>query len=188
MRLRAKLWIGPMIALTVLGTAGVARADDGHGQERKTIKALDDCDPASFNQAIGPGTCVGHGDTTFPEFITQLQNLGRAPDWRFAPAREHVETGTGLLVKNRGGEAHTFTQVAHFGGGCVDVLNQILGLTPVPECTKDDLFNKTLVLPEQQLKVHALKPGVHRFQCLIHPWMHEVVVVRADDDHGDHDH
>ena len=60
----------------------------------------------------------------------------------------------------------------------------LLGLKPVPECGKDHLFTKTIVLPEHELKVSPLKPGVHLFQCLIHPWMHEMVVVRA----GDNDH
>jgi hypothetical protein len=40
------------------------------------------CDPATFNAAIGPGTCVKDGTTTFQEFVGQLLAQGRAAAWR----------------------------------------------------------------------------------------------------------
>lgn len=187
MRLRGRLLITAVAGVTALGTAGVARASDEGGGGRQVIQAEDDCDPATFNAAIGAGTCVGDGETTFPQFIAQLQRLKRAPEWRFDPSRTHVAPGNSLLVENDGGEAHTFTPVKAFGGGCIDQLNAILGLTPVPECGNPQLFGATLVLPDHQLPVNGLTPGVHKFQCLIHPWMHAVVTVRAGGGHEGHD-
>jgi hypothetical protein len=45
----------------------------------RQVQVLDDCDPATFNAAIGPGTCVKDGGTTFSEFIAQLLAQGRPP-------------------------------------------------------------------------------------------------------------
>ena len=83
-----------------------------------------------------------------------------------------------MLAKNRGGEEHTFTEVAAFGGGCVPPLNMILGLDPVPECSIPGLFPSTLVEPGDTRAVTQIAPGVHRFQCLIHPWQRTTVTVR----------
>ena len=45
-----------------------------------------------------------------------------------------LPAGGTIEAYNKGGEFHTFTEVANYGGGCVDELNALLGLTPVPEC------------------------------------------------------
>ena len=139
----------------------------------------DDCDPATFNAAIGPGTCVKAGSTTFTEFIGQLITQGRAPAWRFAPEKLSLAGGGTLEAANKGGEEHTFTEVANFGGGCVAVLNGLLGLSPVPECAgfPGGAFGATLVAPGETLTTGPLAPGIHRFECLIHPWMRTTVEV-----------
>jgi len=67
--------------------------------------------------------------------------------------------------------------VQAFGGGCVAPLNAILHLTPVPECAIPGLFGSTLVEQGDTLGVTGLAPGVHRFECLIHPWMRTTVTV-----------
>jgi hypothetical protein len=82
-----------------------------------------------------------------------------------------------LQVANRGGEDHTFTEVRAFGGGCVAKLNGILGLPPVPEWSFPGLFDSTLVEEGDTLDVPAMAAGVHRFECLIHPWMSTTVTV-----------
>ena len=55
-------------------------------------------------------------------------------DVGFAPGQLSLDAGGTLAARNRGGEVHTFTEVATFGGGCIEALNDLLGLTPVPEC------------------------------------------------------
>jgi plastocyanin len=145
----------------------------------RQVQALDDCDPVTFNAAVGPGTCVKSGSTTFSEFIAQLLAQGRAPAWRFAPGQLKLAAGGTLAANNRGGEDHTFTEVASFGGGCIAALNNLLGLTPVPECAgfPGGAFAATLVPPGGTVTTKPLTPGVHRFQCLIHPWMRTTVTV-----------
>jgi plastocyanin len=144
----------------------------------RQVVMRDDCDPASFNAVLGPGGCVKDGSTTFSEFVNQLVTQGRAPAWRFAPDHLSLAAGGTLEASNKGGEDHTFTPVANFGGGCIGFLNGLLGLTPVPECAgfPGGAFGATLVHAGGTRTV-TLSPGIHRFQCLIHPWMRTTVVV-----------
>jgi len=148
----------------------------GASEERR-VTMLDDCDAATFNAAIGPGTCVKDGGVTFQEFIGQLIATGEAPAWRFAPEQVLLADGGSVDAYNRGGEFHTFTEVAAFGGGCVEPLNDILGLTPVPECAIPGILGSTGVAPGEELEGAPLTSGVHLFECLIHPWMRATVTV-----------
>jgi hypothetical protein len=145
----------------------------------RNVQILDDCDPPTFNAAVGPGTCVKDGSTTFSEFIGQLLAQGRAPAWRFAPDHLKLATGGTLVGRNIGGEDHTLTEVANFGGGCIGALNDLLGLSPVPECAgfPGGAFAATLVAPGEALETAPLAPGIHRFECLIDPWMQTTVDV-----------
>ncbi len=175
-----------LVLLAMLTAAASASASS----DQRRIVARDDCDQASFNVAIGPGTCIGDGRTAFGDFIGQLMAEGAADGWSFSRPDFGLDAGGDLKVENRGGEFHTFTEVAHFGGGCVPELNAVLGLTPVPECaavtdTPDGpvptAFITSGVGPGGTLAVDDLTPGKHRFICLIHPWMRSTAKVRDDD-------
>ena len=135
--------------------------------------------PGDLQRRHRPGTCIKDGTTTFSEFIAQLLAQGRAPAWRFAPEQLRLDAGGTLSAHNRGGEDHTFTEVASFGGGCIQALNDLLGLTPVPECAgfPGGAFAATLVRPGATVTTAPLPPGVHRYECLIHPWMQTTVTV-----------
>lgn len=172
--------------LAALVVAVAAAASDGS----RHIRALDDCDPATFNATIGPGTCVGDGRTTFSDLVGQLLAKGSADKWAFKPSSVKISPRRGLEVENRGGEFHTFTEVAQFGGGCNLVIDGLIGLAPVPECIPQGpdgplAFTTTGIEPGAELSVAALPVGVHRFQCLIHPWMHTVVTVTAQNENDD---
>jgi hypothetical protein len=71
----------------------------------------------------------------FEQFIAQLTQLGFVGPWHFAPKVANAREGQTFHVTNRGGEVHTFTEVAKFGGGIAEDLNK-LAHTPVvaPEC------------------------------------------------------
>jgi plastocyanin len=171
---RLAMVAGIALLLVLVPAAGASAASAS-----RQVQALDDCDPATFNAAVGPGTCVKDGSTTFSEFVAQLLAQGRAPAWRFAPGQLKLDAGGTLAAHNRGGEDHTFTEVASFGGSCIDAVNGLLGLTPVPECAgfPGGAFAATLVPPGGTVTTSALSPGVHRFECLIHPWMRTTVTV-----------
>jgi hypothetical protein len=160
--------------LATLMVASVAWAGASH----RNVQILDDCDAETFNAELGEGACVKDGDVTFEEFIGQLINTGEAPAWRFAPEHLKLNAGGTITASNRGGEFHTFSEVAAFGGGCVPELNELLGLEPVRECAIADIFQATGVPPRGSLTTGPLAGGTHRFQCLIHPWQRTTAQAR----------
>ena len=171
----------PRLVLIVIASLSLLLAASGTASASQTarhLNMLDDCDSVSFNAVIGPGTCTKAGGTSFQDFIGQLLAKGHAPAWRFAPSAMQLPAGATIVAFNKGGEDHTFTEVAHFGGGCVQVLNNLLGLSPVPECGNPALFPGTLVEQGSSRQTAALTPGSHLFECLIHPWMRTTVTVR----------
>jgi len=153
-------------------TAGV-----GAVQGDKKFRMYDDCDPVTF--AGVPGGCIGNGHTTFDEFIEELIQTQDAHKWRNQPEQAHLNVGRPTLIENRGGEVHTFTKVAEFGGGFVAELNGILGLAPVPECVPQqvDFIPAGAVVEGPVAGSADLPVGINRFQCCIHPWMRTVIEV-----------
>ena len=131
---------------------------------------LDACDPETFNQAAGPGTCTRSGGLRFDLFIEQLTKHAFVGAWRFSPNTSTIRDGATLVAVNRGGEVHTFTKVENFGGGIVPDLNA-LSHTPdvAPECAalEDDDF----VPPGGTSREAVPQNGTAKFQCCIHPWM-----------------
>ena len=151
----------------------------------RTVLIRDDCEPVSFNAVLGPGTCIGNGQTTFGSFVAQALATGTVAGWVFDPDELTVQPGRGLNAVNVGGEFHTFTQVAAFGGGCIEEVNELLGLTPVPECLPEVApgvplaFVTTGVAPGESLAVSGVSRGTRLFQCLIHPFQKAIVNIRG---------
>ncbi|HSS58221.1 MAG TPA: hypothetical protein VLK59_09440 [Solirubrobacteraceae bacterium] len=174
-----------LAAVTAIGLAAaspaVAKSD------HKTVVISDDCDPATFNAAVGPGTCVGDGRTTFAEFRATLEALIPPRRWNFSRDDFGLDAGGRIDVVSRGGEFHTFTEVKHFGGGCRPVPFLNLGQPPVAECQPESApgvpaaFATSGVPAGGTLTIADVAPGTHLYQCLIHPWMRSVAVVEDDD-------
>ncbi len=169
----------PIVLLALVSLPTSASAGPNH----RTIKASDDCEAVSFNAAFGAGICVGDGETTVTDFLAQLGANGNIPNeaakgWDFSRDKFGVDPRARLTIVNVGGEFHTFTPVAKFGGGCIQGLNDILGLKPVPECANFDPATNKFGMPSgATLTVTAPKSGIQRYQCLIHPWMQSTAVV-----------
>jgi plastocyanin len=154
------------------------------------VVALDECDPTTFNPAVGEeGTGFCHNVTLYGlgmKFETDLDTLIKEandgtpdPGWDFEPDQVTISRGTTVSVVNQGGEPHTFTEVKQFGGGFVPALNH--GEGAAPECAnglKDVAVAKTRILQGSRLDVAGLAKGKHLFQCCIHPWMHMEVDVK----------
>lgn len=173
---RTAVWTAFAAVALLSLSAGV-----GAVQGDKKIRMYDDCDVASFNAILGDGACIGNGHTTFDEFIEELEETQDAHAWRNQPSAVKVNIGRPTLVENRGGEVHTFTPVANFGGGFVVALNGISGNpVPAPECLN---FGSLVFIPagateEGPTAGSAQLPvGTHKFQCCIHPWMRTVIEV-----------
>jgi plastocyanin len=147
------------------------------------VVALDECDPATFNAALGPDFCKNVALGAFTK-LTDLFAKAKAgtpdPGWDFEPDTLHIKKGTDLVVVDQGGEPHTFTEVSQFGGGFLPVLNAP-GEETVPECAggfSNVAVAKTRILQGSQDHITGLSKGEHLFQCCIHPWMRVKVEVK----------
>lgn len=176
-----------LVVLAALTTVSLTTRT-GAFQGDKKVRLLDDCDPVTFNAVLGDGACIGNGHTTFDEFIAELAATQDAHKWRNQPNQMLLNVGRPTLVENVGGEDHTFTEVAEFGGGFVNELNGISGNPiPAPECL--NFANIVIIEPGTTGQGPTagspdLPVGTHKFQCCIHPWMRTVVEVQ--DPHSHH--
>lgn len=143
------------------------------------IAALDQCDSASFNAALGAGTCIRNGSVTLSAFNSELTAQHSVAAWAFSPTALNARIGDDIVVTNQGGEVHTFTEVEDFGGGIVPSLNTASG-NPVeaPECTHlaaEDFIAAGATITESAEN----STGTERYQCCIHPWMRATVTVSS---------
>jgi plastocyanin len=149
------------------------------------IAVVDNCLPGDPGWTPTGGCLLNEnqGDVPFAEFGALLTSpltipangiLIGHPSWRMEPAHLTAPTGKGVKITNSGGRAHTFTEVANFGGGFVPQLN--IGLQPAPECLSTT--NPPLRLePGDSIELTATGAGLHKFECCIHPWMRATIRV-----------
>jgi plastocyanin len=164
----APLSPSPVAAVTSTGSSAPTAAVQG--RQDVLVNMHDACDPATFNAALGPGTCLRAGGVQFNQFIAELTRLGSVGAWHFAPPNANVQVGQSFAVSNRGGEVHTFTEVAQFGGGIVPRLNELAHVpTVAPECAALDPDD--FVAPGTTYREDVEHAGTLKFQCCIHPWM-----------------
>ena len=164
----------------------VPHRGDDRGARIAQIVALDECDPTTFNAAIGPDFCknvalaaLGYA-TTLSDLFAKAASGHPDQGWDFEPDVLKIDEGTSLSVVDQGGEPHTFTEVAKFGGGFIDGLNA--GEETVPECAggfKNVAVARTRIIQGSQIQVTNLSKGEHLFECCLHPWMRVKVEVKS---------
>src|SRR5947207_6604611 len=100
----------------------------------------DDCDPNDTGYAPTGGCLRKEGDVSFAEFGAELSSplaptslIGHQA-WRMDPPYVEIQADDGLMVRNRGGRVHTFTEVRNFGGGKIPSPALNNGLVTAPEC------------------------------------------------------
>jgi plastocyanin len=151
--------------------------DDEHEAAKIAIK--DDCDPRDPAWAPSGGCLLKRGNVTFAEFGGELSSplslsvVGHQA-WRNDPTYLIVRPGRSVRVRNEGGRTHTFTEVANFGGGKIPSPALNKGLVTAPECP-----GSQNIAPGASTELSMLSVGNHRFQCCIHPWMRELIKVKA---------
>jgi plastocyanin len=180
--MRANQEIRPMYrtlsnTLRILLATGafVACSDSVGPKANATLSIQDQCDPASFNAALGAGTCTKQGIVTFSQFNAELNSTHQVAAWQFVPTSLAIRIGQSIAATNNGGEVHTFTEVAAFGGGIVPTLNQASGNTvEAAECKT--LTAADMVMPGATFTTTPeTNAGTELYQCCIHPWMRTVV-------------
>ena len=160
--------------LTPTGTASASKGVVSGGSER-LVTIFDACDGPTFTAARIE--CDRTSGVTLQDFIGQLTAHGSAGAWHFAPSSVNAFVGQTLLAANRGGEAHTFTEVEHFGGGIVPMLNQLSGNpVPAPECL--ELTGADFIPPGGTQQESVEDEGTELYQCCIHPWMRATVTAK----------
>ncbi len=141
------------------------------GHQEHLVNMQDACDPETFNAVLGAGTCLRSGGVRFENFIALLTKHGSVGAWLFAPKTVKVREGETMVAVNRGGEEHTFTEVAEFGGGIVPDLNELAHVpTVAPECAALDPDDFVAPGGTYREEIDGAGP-VKKFQCCIHPWM-----------------
>jgi plastocyanin len=171
------MFVGPTMALAQASPAQVSPPPFAQ------IVALDECDPTTFNAVLGPDFCknISLGAfTTLSDLFSEAAAGHPDPNWDFEPDTVKVKEGTPLRVVDQGGEPHTFTEVAHFGGGFIPGLNAPHEET-VPECAggfSNIAVARTRILQAGDTQITGLSKGKHLFQCCIHPWMRVKVEVK----------
>jgi hypothetical protein len=143
------------------------------------IAMLDNCDPADPEWDTVGGCALERGSVSLSEFNNLLFSplsgtipVGH-PSWRNDPSYTFTPARRMLHIRNGGGRAHTFTEVANYGGGMVPPLNGSLQVAP--ECTSPGVV---VVPPGGTQQIGELAPGIHKFMCCIHPWMRAAVEVK----------
>lgn len=177
-------------ALFMLALGNTALADV------QELRIRDQCDPVTFDAAVGPGACIGDGNITFDAFLAELTEDQSVGAWRFNPDHFHIDRGEPLRLVSRAGETHTFTRVAACGGGFIPLLNTLSGnLIPRPECATDVVDGNGNFVPQPPSPTNNFVPaganlpgptagtltlprGFTRWQCCIHPWMRTEITVR----------
>ncbi len=172
-----------LLVLLVLGCALVYTAKSSATEEFASIRMWDHCDPHTFNEIVGPGTCIpgAHGTELFPLFIQEVTLDKFDGAWRFGSHKYTLPQGRATRLDNRGGELHTFTKVAKFGGGFVPILNQLSGNPiPAPECLQpenpENIFVEAGTVEDGPVAGSATLPvGSTKIMCWVHPWMRTIV-------------
>ncbi|MEA2234068.1 MAG: hypothetical protein QOD83_3884 [Solirubrobacteraceae bacterium] len=179
------------VALAAFPAAAVA--SDAYEAD---IEVEDRCDPATFNAVVGPGACVrpagdGGGNVTVDEFVADLTRKHQQKAWKFDDKNVTIRRGEPLrIAMTRGGERHTVTEVPSFGLGCIPSINVLVfpdqDPTAFPAVCDDPLTFQpgatvpggTSIRPGESFSITGLTKGIHRYICVIHPWMKSTVKVR----------
>ena len=181
----------PVLALLFFAGACYAQAQttppQAPAKAAKQIVALDECDPATFNAAppagVGADFCKNvtlGAFTKLSDLFSKAASGNPDPNWDFEPDDLSIKEGTPIVVTDQGGEPHTFTEVAKFGGGFIPGLNAP-GEETVSECDggfANLAVARTRLLQGSSLTLSDLSKGEHHFQCCIHPWMRVTVSVK----------
>jgi len=167
---------GLMITLAAGILAGCG-SDSTSPMADARVSVQDQCDPATFNAALGSGACAKPGTMTFTAFNNELNSTHQVAAWRFVPSAFTIKVGQSITATNDGGEKHTFTEVKAFGGGIVPSLNTASGNTQeAPECAA--LSANDMIASGATFRTDAATDvGTELYQCCIHPWMRATVTV-----------
>ncbi|WP_157720203.1 cupredoxin domain-containing protein [Friedmanniella luteola] len=172
MKFKKTVYAALAVAMLPLLVPGAAHADS---PKARVLELRDACDKASWDVEF-PGLCTrSTGSVTLPEFREELADGGDGA-WWIRQRAIGLDQGDAIEATNVGGIIHTFTEVDTFGKGCVEEWNKAVTET-VDNCDFGK-FLGTLVPAGTSSAAQHPAVGVHKFQCLVHPWMRTTVTVK----------
>lgn len=161
------------LAMLPLLVPWTAQAESPHA---RVVELRDACDKATWDVEF-PGLCTkSAGSVSLDEFRAKIPEGGSGA-WWIRQRHLTLDAGDSIAATDAGGIVHSFTEVDQFGLGCVPDWNKAVSET-VNNCDFGK-FVATLVQPGATSTPEKLSVGVHKFQCLIHPWMRTIVTVEA---------
>ena len=172
------------VAAAALAVPLVVAPGSSAAEGPAVVQIQDRCDPATFVTPDGQHLCAPHAGevVTLQTFLSRLPSGGDG-HWRFHSDTITIEHPRALRAVTTGGEGHTFTEVSTFGKGILaDVVAPFLNdavaekVDSVPVAGADPF---DVIGPLGDSRTLHLSPGVHKFQCEIHPWMRAVVTVEG---------
>jgi plastocyanin len=173
------LAMGAAAAASLVLSAPAALADQ---PQVKNMRLLDACDKASWDVEFSNLCTRNAGSVTLERFRADLSKGGSGA-WWINNRDETIDAGDTLHVSNEGGIIHSFTEVQEYGQGIVPEWNTAIKETspavtaagvPLP----DDPSVFGTFVPSGTSRDVTPTTGVHKYQCIIHPWMRTVVTVR----------
>jgi plastocyanin len=176
MRVSLSRSIAAAMASGLAAALSLPMAASADAPKTRTLELRDNCEATTFNATFGPGFCTKtDGEVTADKFIAALAQGGSGA-WWIRQRDLTVDDGDSVQATDVGGIVHTFTEVSAFGKGCVPQFNAAVTET-VDNCDFGRLV-ATIVPQGATSAPQTLSTGVHRFQCLFHPWMRTTVTVR----------
>jgi hypothetical protein len=139
-----------------IGLIGVAEAQD----PRQQVVILDAVPGAFHNWCLN---VVSLGSTA----AVSGERAGGPSAWLFYPPARSSQKKESLRVVNQGGEIHTSTEVAEFGGGFLRLNNPQSPATP--GCAGGYANNTGWRTPDWEQPGDSDLKKISRFQCCVHP-------------------
>ena len=106
-----KKWLLSVLILAgtthLLGQDSSPQANSPQNPPIAQVIALDECDPVTFNKALGPDFCKNvtlGAFTTLSKLFSQAATGHPDPKWDFEPDTVRIKEGTILSVADEGGE------------------------------------------------------------------------------------
>src|ERR1700758_2015779 len=105
------------VAVAMIALAQNTPLPDSGRRDAKVAQVveLEECDPATFNAALGPHfrkIIAFVASTTLTNLLAEASAGTPYPNWDFEPDTLHIKEGTVVSVTDEGGEPHTFTEGA----------------------------------------------------------------------------
>jgi predicted secreted protein with PEFG-CTERM motif len=117
--------------------------------------------------AVSPSAFGDHASVTVTNALgSSTPGCEATADGCFIPSMVTIDVGSEVIWENNDNAAHTVT-------------------SGTPEAGPDGVFDSQLVMASKSFSFMFHEAGSYDYFCMVHPWMQGMVMVSAEEDHGD---